>query len=746
MNTNTEFDAFLSYNKKDLQWADKLKDALEDRGLKIWIDHSEIRPGDMIVEALENGLEQSRSMILLVSPDSINSGWVQEEYSRALALTKAPNRKLRLIPAILRDTKLPGFLENRLYVDFQDITNFDKMVDKLVWGISGREPTLIEKSIEQAIRISAIKLANTRTGRNIALRRNIASATVSIRHHQSFAETWCNSIDILGMTKPKKIDEIYVDLALSDDPRKYRLGASQSSRVTIVDALQESNRLVILGDPGAGKTTTVKKVAKTILQENSEDAYKCIPIIIRLRDFTSKQTLANFLAEIMFISFKKKNQDDSINLLLGHKEECKKTSDVPISYVYEVLSSILAELNVLLLLDGFDELPSGNRDRIITEINELMRGDTRLGAILTSRPADFVRKPEQFMLYEVERLNDLQQNKFIKLWFSSDEERKRTPKEFRQAILDVPYSDFQERPLTLATLCIVFEKYGTLPSLPISIYRKVLNLLLEEWDSERGVLRKSTYGNFDSSRKLDFLAAFSYELVFSKHSGASFSDRELRDIYGKICGKFGLPSNEVSSVTSEIESHTGVIVKSSYDTFEFSHKSIQEYLVGEHISRLRLLPPIWDLINSCPNELAIAVALASDSCEWFCFLFRNKKSRPNKIVQTVNPFLVRLSQEKPTFGTDLELGLATLWLVKHWPNDSLGFNSFLCLEGVKQSILLFLSHCDVRVGRGGKPGDGEIVTVRVTKRISFRFGGVRSLEMPLKSLESLPILKDLIKI
>ncbi len=744
MNTDTEFDAFLSYNAKDLQWADKLKGALEDRGLKIWIDHSEIRPGDMIVEALEKGLEKCRCMVLLVSPHSIKSGWVQEEYSRALALTKAPNKKLRLIPAILRNTKLPGFLGNRLYVDFRDITNFDEMVDKLVWGISGREPTLIEKSIEQAIRYSARKLANSRSGRNVVLRRNIISATQSLDNHLSYAKIWCNSIDILGMTKPKKIEEIYVDLALSDDPRKYRLGEPQSNLITIEDALQESNRLVILGDPGAGKTTTVKKVAKTILLNNLEGSYKCIPLIIRLREFTSKQTLANFLSEIMFISFKNKNQDDSINLL-GNTEERGQASDIPVSYVYEAIASILAELNVLLLLDGFDELPVTNRDRIITEINELMRVDNRLGAILTSRPADFVRKPEQFMLYEVERLDDQQQNRFIKLWFSAEEERRRTPKEFKQAISDVPYSDFQERPLTLATLCIVFEKYGALPSLPISIYRKVLNLLLEEWDSERGVLRKSTYGNFDSSRKLDFLAAFAYELVFSKHSGASFSTQEFRDIYGKICGKFGLPSNEVNRVASEIESHTGVIVKSSYDSFEFYHKSIQEYLVGEHISRLRLLPPIWDLINSCPNELAIAVALASDSCEWFCFLFRNKKSRPNKMVRTVNPFLVRLSKEKPTFGTNLELGLATLWLVKHWPNDSLGFNSFLCVEGVKQSIQLFLSHCDIRVGMGVKRGDGEIVTIRVTKRISFQFGGVRSLEIPLEPLESLPILKDLIK-
>lgn len=562
---------------------------------------------------------------MTVSTNSIESGWIKEEYSRAIALTKKNNYEYRLIPAILRDAKLPGFMESRLYVDYRDINKFDEVTDRLVWGVSGRKPTLKESKVEQAIRNSLAYLEkNTRSSQNISLRRSVQITTQSIINHETYIKSWSDNIDILGMTKPKDIDNVYIELALSDDPRKYRLGEISSKRVTISDALNNLNQLVILGDPGAGKTTTIKKLAKSILQNKVKDNKDYSVIVIRLRDFNSSQTLSNCISNLLHISFINKTQSDLVSLTIPKKNEKKKYLKGIPPYIYEVISNLLSKLNITLLIDGFDELPPDNRDQIIAEINDLTRNNLGLGVILTSRPADFSRKPERFILYEVEPLNHTQINKFIELWFSVGENRKRTALDFKQAIIDVPYGDFQERPLTLATLCVVFEKYGALPSLPISIYRKVLNLLLEEWDSERGIYRKFTYGNFDSSRKLDFLAAFAYKVVEKKHSGASFTTQELKDIYMKICIKFDLPANEADKVAEEIESHTGILVKSSYDTFEFSHKSIQEYLVAEHISRLRILPPALSLIQSRPNELAIAIALSSDSCEWFCSLFRSQ--------------------------------------------------------------------------------------------------------------------------
>src|SRR4051812_43715514 len=114
-----QFDVFLSYSSKDRAWVSRLKEALNERGLRVWLDRDEIRPGDLFVGALEAGLGQSNAIALIVSPESMDSGWVEEEYSRALSLTKKKKKRpLQLIPVILRRSKLPGFLESHHAVSF----------------------------------------------------------------------------------------------------------------------------------------------------------------------------------------------------------------------------------------------------------------------------------------------------------------------------------------------------------------------------------------------------------------------------------------------------------------------------------------------------------------------------------------------------------------------------------------------------------------------------------------------------
>ncbi len=135
-----KYHVFLSHNSVDKPWVNRLKDALEARGLKVWLDQYEIRPGDLFVDALEKGLESSRTVALIISPEAMQSGWVDEEYNRAIGLAQDKNEKIRLIPVILRTAKLPGFLSGRNWVDFTNETSFDESMEKLIWGITGKRP------------------------------------------------------------------------------------------------------------------------------------------------------------------------------------------------------------------------------------------------------------------------------------------------------------------------------------------------------------------------------------------------------------------------------------------------------------------------------------------------------------------------------------------------------------------------------------------------------------------------------
>ncbi|NKL98673.1 toll/interleukin-1 receptor domain-containing protein [Rhizobium leguminosarum] len=136
--SKSTFDIFLSYKSEDSGWVSNLKDDLQKRGVQVWLDKNEIRPGDLFAQALEDGLESSSAIGLVITPESVSSGWVKEEYYRALSLAKS--QSLQLIPLILKDAQLPGFLSSRHHVDFRQQANFDRAVDQLVWpGLTGEK-------------------------------------------------------------------------------------------------------------------------------------------------------------------------------------------------------------------------------------------------------------------------------------------------------------------------------------------------------------------------------------------------------------------------------------------------------------------------------------------------------------------------------------------------------------------------------------------------------------------------------
>src|SRR5260370_42707476 len=105
------FDIFLSYRSTDKEAAESLRTSLEKRGARVWLDSDQIRPGDLFAEALEKGLATSRAVGLLVTPDSVASNWVKNEYYRALSLNAAG--ELQLIPLVFGGAELPGFLKDR---------------------------------------------------------------------------------------------------------------------------------------------------------------------------------------------------------------------------------------------------------------------------------------------------------------------------------------------------------------------------------------------------------------------------------------------------------------------------------------------------------------------------------------------------------------------------------------------------------------------------------------------------------
>ena len=113
-----KFDVFLSHNSRDKGPARTLAEKLKQEGLRVWFDEWQITPGDIIALKIDEGLEQSRTLVLCVSPSALASGWVALERSTALFRDPA-NRGRRFIPLLLADCDLPDTLRRYRYIDYR---------------------------------------------------------------------------------------------------------------------------------------------------------------------------------------------------------------------------------------------------------------------------------------------------------------------------------------------------------------------------------------------------------------------------------------------------------------------------------------------------------------------------------------------------------------------------------------------------------------------------------------------------
>ena len=109
---------FLSHSSKDKAFVRELASALAEGGeIEVWLDEREIAPGDNIVGKIGDGLEAD-FIVLVLSPDSVGSNWVKEEWTDAF-WQQTNEWKTKLIPVLYRDCTIPRMLRNKKYFDLR---------------------------------------------------------------------------------------------------------------------------------------------------------------------------------------------------------------------------------------------------------------------------------------------------------------------------------------------------------------------------------------------------------------------------------------------------------------------------------------------------------------------------------------------------------------------------------------------------------------------------------------------------
>lgn len=119
-------DIFLSHRSVDKDFVRQLAADIEDtefqgRNLMTWLDEAEIRPGQSIVKMVNEGLENSRFIGLILTPAYFESqsGWTDAEWHAALNVDP-DNRRGRIVPLLVQDCPYQPFLLRHLKeIDFR---------------------------------------------------------------------------------------------------------------------------------------------------------------------------------------------------------------------------------------------------------------------------------------------------------------------------------------------------------------------------------------------------------------------------------------------------------------------------------------------------------------------------------------------------------------------------------------------------------------------------------------------------
>ena len=119
------------------------------------------------------------------------------------------------------------------------------------------------------------------------------------------AGRWSSRVQFFGMASGLATSSATVGLQIALEPRRFR--KSRTSKIIHESLLLKaaSPHQLLLGDPGSGKTTTLKRLVNKLLTSSTEQSASPFryPIVVRLREFNNVTSLDRHLADVFAITY-----------------------------------------------------------------------------------------------------------------------------------------------------------------------------------------------------------------------------------------------------------------------------------------------------------------------------------------------------------------------------------------------------------------------------------------------------------
>ena len=350
-------------------------------------------------------------------------------------------------------------------------------------------------------------------------------------------------------------------------------GAFRNTLLTVSDLLSQNSNCVVLGRPGAGKSSFIKYVMCKLADADATvfepgDVLNRVPFRIDLNTYNVFRLRHNggfaaFIANRM-------QTDNQVAYL--------STNNVV---------ALLEAYDSVIFFDGLDEVIDPiERAQVRNEIENFCRNTPRARVIVTCRPeaySDVPFKEREFEVFDVEDFADNQILEYVNKWYTIEEpDVAMRETEIRACLsqLSTVESELRRNPLLLSLILIIYRNNLEFPTTKLEIYESCANTLVDTRDrKEKGIDVSLAVQNRVAA--FSALAFWQYTLVTQGKREPTYADvvQFLKD--------YLLTKGECEDDTIAIEAARQFFefarVRSLYVENSFTHKTFLEYFTATYI-------------------------------------------------------------------------------------------------------------------------------------------------------------------
>lgn len=408
-----------------------------------------------------------------------------------------------------------------------------------------------------------------------------------------------------GRLYPPRLKDVFISL---------RLGKTNHASDSVISWAQifqakDERKIVILGDPGAGKTTLMDYLAYSFSEEKTHplagQVKDPMPIYVRLRDISDEKSLMSLV------------------------ENTDLVSKTPNGY----FERLLKKGKCVVLLDGLDEvLDQDHHLRVVKEIKQLTRDYPENWFIVTCRIAGWQDQLQNFRIYEVRPLGNEEIQKFIVAWYreverslaldskgekaseleKKDAERKALEKArlqsnalWRSLRKNSGLLKIARTPLILSLITLVhYMRQTELPKGRAKLYERCLDILLEEWDLEDK--RMDLENRPSLGEKMAVLKKIAFH--FSEKEILEMDMEELENLISPLIPNFE-KKIEAKDLLQHIYERSGVLSETRIGQYGFAHRALQDYLTAGYIEENKLDALLLEHTGEEPWHEVIRIAV-----------------------------------------------------------------------------------------------------------------------------------------